>query len=67
MKVIDLYKYTREDGGVTVSPEKPEDKDYTLQYRLVADHNKILTDEIRQVSVIDIEVENLSNWREINL
>ena len=36
MQIINLYKYTREDGGVTVSPIKP-DCEYTDMVRLVAD------------------------------
>ena len=44
MQTIALYKYTREDGGVTVSPVKP-DCDYTEMYRLVADEGKVLIKE----------------------
>lgn len=35
MEIKELYKYTREDGGTTVSPIKPE-CEYTLMYRVVA-------------------------------
>lgn len=42
MTKIPLYQYTREDGGITVSPEKP-DKEYIPMVRLLADEGKILT------------------------
>lgn len=41
MTTITLYRYIRDDGGVTVSPEKP-DCDYTEKVRLVADVGKRL-------------------------
>lgn len=41
MQTIPLYKYYREDGGVTVSPQKPE-CEYTQMYRVVADEGKLL-------------------------
>ena len=43
MQTITLYRYNRPDGGVTVSPVKP-DVEYTELYRLVADEGYILTD-----------------------
>lgn len=44
MQTIKLYHYIRPDGGVTVSPIKP-DVDYTILYRLVADEGKTLTQD----------------------
>lgn len=41
MKTKTLYKYTREDGGTTTSPIKPECK-YIELVRVIADQNKIL-------------------------
>ena len=41
MKIIPLYRYEREDGGITVSPIKPE-CEYTEKMRLVADEGKVL-------------------------
>lgn len=41
MTIITLYKYTREDGGTTTSPNKP-DCEYTELSRVVADKDKIL-------------------------
>jgi hypothetical protein len=41
MKVVTLYKFTREDGGTTVSKYKPEGE-YTEMVRLIADYGKVL-------------------------
>ncbi len=41
MQTITLYRYTREDGGVTTSPVKP-DGEYTEKVRVVADEGKRL-------------------------
>lgn len=44
MQTITLYRYTRQDGGVTVSPEQPaEGTSYELRYRLIADEGCSLT------------------------
>lgn len=44
MQTITLYRYTRSDGGVTVSPEQPaEGTAYELRYRLIADEGRSLT------------------------
>lgn len=61
MQVITLYKYHREDGGITVSPIKP-DAEYTEMYRLVADEGKILTDGTIQTPCTDVE--DLEPWYE---
>ena len=44
MQTITLYRYTRSDGGVTVSPEQPDEGTaYELRYRLIADEGCSLT------------------------
>ena len=44
MQTITLYRYTRSDGGVTVSPEQPDEGTaYELRYRLIADEGLSLT------------------------
>lgn len=42
MQIITLYRYERTNGGVTISPVKP-DCEYTEMVRLVADEGKMLT------------------------
>lgn len=61
MQVITLYKYYREDGGITVSPNKP-DAEYTEMHRLIADEGKILTDGTTQTPCADVE--DLEPWYE---
>lgn len=64
MQIITLYKYTREDGGVTVSPAKPN-TDYTEMYRLVADEGKALTpDGVNLTSCTDVE--DTEGWYEVD-
>lgn len=62
MQTITLYRYTRPDGGVTVSPVKP-DGDYTEMFRLVADEGMILTDGANEAACIDTDAPGA--WSEI--
>lgn len=63
MQIINLYKYRRADGGVTVSPIKPEGE-YTEMYRLVADDGKLVTkDGVNFYSIIDTD--SVDGWYEI--
>lgn len=63
MKTIKLYRYTREGGGVTVSPEKP-DVEYQECVRLVADEGKLLTNGDIETSCIDTD--SADGWWEID-
>jgi hypothetical protein len=62
MKTINLYRYIRPDGGVTVSTVKP-DSEYTEMTRLVADKGYILTDGVKRVHCTDTD--NPSVWSEV--
>ena len=62
MTVINLYRYTREGGGTTVSPNKPEGE-YTEMYRLVADEGKMLTNGDITTSCVDTDT--IEGWEEI--
>lgn len=62
MQIINLYKYTREDGGVTVSPIKP-DTEYTEMLRLVADEGKVLVNG--DITTTCTDVESAEGWEEI--
>jgi hypothetical protein len=63
MQVILLYKYIREDGGVTVSPIKP-DCEYTEMNRIIADEGKILTNGSTETYCTDVE--SADGWYEID-
>lgn len=55
MKRKTLYRYIREDGGVTVSLVKPEDREYTKRYRLIAEDGMAITNGEIITEVIDVE------------
>ena len=61
MQIVDLYKYIRDDGGVTVSPVKP-DIEYTEMFRLIADEDKELVNGDIHTSCIDVET--TEGWTE---
>lgn len=62
MQTITLYRYTRDDGGTTVSTEKP-DVEYTETIRLIADDGYMLTDGVAQTSCVDTDDPNV--WSEV--
>ena len=62
MKVIPLYKFVRPDGGVTVSPIKPEDE-YSEMFRLVADEGMILKNGDVETTCTDVL--SADGWEEI--
>ena len=61
MQTKTLYKYTRADGGVTVSPTKP-DVEYTQMYRLIADEESEIT--ICQITTTCIDVVSFEGWHD---
>ena len=62
MHVINLYRYIRPDGGVTVSTIQP-DVAYTNLYRLVADEGMILTDG--SITTPCVDTSDPSLWSEV--
>lgn len=64
MQTITLYKYTREDGGVTVSPVKP-DGECAAMYRLVADEGKALTQDGENLYAC-VDVSSVDGWYEVD-
>ena len=63
MTIKMLYKYERSDGGVTVSTEKP-DVEYIEIYRVVADEEKLITNNSTTTSCIDVS--DTTGWYEID-
>lgn len=64
MKIKTLYRYEREDGGVTVSPIEPE-CEYAEKCRLIADEGKRLTNDGENFfSVIDVD--SADGWYEVD-
>jgi hypothetical protein len=64
MQIIKLYKYIRENGGVTVSPNKPE-CEYTEKMRLIADEGKMLTKDGENLHRV-IDVDSSEGWYEVD-
>ena len=62
MQKITLYRYTRPDGGTTVSPIIP-DVEYTELFRLVADEGMLLTDGFNKTPCVDTDTPDI--WSEI--
>ena len=65
MQVKILYKTIRPDGGVTVSPDKPESEEYTEMLRLIADEGKLLTQD-GEVTCPCADVETADGWFEVD-
>ena len=62
MNKIVLYRYNRPDGGVNVSPIKP-DVDFTELFRLVSDEGMVLTNGTIQIRCVDTD--DPDGWTEI--
>lgn len=62
MKKITLYRYTRADGGVSVSPVQPAGE-YTVLYRLVAEDGYTLTDG--STVAVCVDTDEPDKWTEI--
>lgn len=61
MEVKTLYRTIRADGGVDVSPNKP-DGEYTETYRLIADEGmELVKGDIRTIC---IDTDNADGWSE---
>lgn len=65
MQIIPLYKYQRAEGGITVSPIKPEKTEITEAVRIIADEGKMLTiDGINYTQCADVE--SAEGWFEVD-
>lgn len=64
MKIKPLYRYEREGGGITVSPNKP-DCEYTERVRLVAEKGKLLTKDGENFCRV-IDVDTADGWYEVD-
>lgn len=64
MRIINLYKYSREDGGITTSPIKPE-TEYTEMVRLIADEGKDLTKDGENTTPC-VDTDSTDGWYEVD-
>ena len=63
MEIKPLYRFLREDGGFTESPDKPDVAEYITRYRLIASDGKLLTDGTTETYCIDVD--SADGWSEI--
>lgn len=64
MDIKPLYRFLREDGGFTESPDKPDGVEYTTRCRLIAGEGKLLTDGTTETFCIDVD--STDGWSEID-
>ena len=63
MQIKPLYKYTRIDGGITITPIQP-DVAYTQLYRLVAEDSGEITNG--EITTTCIDVESYDGWHDVD-
>lgn len=63
MEVNILYRYTREDGGTTVSPDYAENAEET--YRIIAAPGKVLVSRVTGETGYCFDTDNTSEYDEI--
>ena len=63
MQIKPLYKYSRTDGGITITPIQP-DVAYTQLYRLVADDGGEITNG--EITSTCIDVESYDGWYDVD-
>ena len=65
MRIIDLYRY-EENGTVIITPNKRNEADTPSRARLVADEGAILVNGDTETSVIDVMLDEVELWQEVN-
>ena len=63
MELIPLYRFRREDGGVTDSLTKPEGVDHTERVRIVAAPGKIIVHDNQEPCTV-IDADSIEGWTE---
>lgn len=63
MTIKTLYKFTRQDGGITISLNPPE-QEYTTLLRLISDEGKMLTKDSINFSFC-IDTSSSKGWYEV--
>lgn len=65
MQIIDLYRY-EDNGTVVITPNKRNETDKPSRARLVADEGTILTNGSTETEVVDVMLDEVEQWHEIN-
>ena len=64
MKIINLYKYEKDNGVIVITPNAESPIDSPYKARLVAEENAILTNGELETAVIDVSFDDVSSWSE---
>lgn len=65
MQKINLYRYEI-NGAVLITPNKRNETDTPSRARLVADENCTLTNGTTETEVVDVMLDEVDKWAEIN-
>jgi hypothetical protein len=65
MRKVNLYRYEETDK-VIITPNRRNETDTPSRMRLIADENCILTDGTTETEVIDVMLDEVDKWHEIN-
>lgn len=65
MQKVNLYRYEETDK-VIITPNARAETDTPGRMRLIADENAILTDGTTETEVIDVMLDEVDRWTEIN-
>ena len=65
MQKVNLYRY-EENGTVIITPNARAETDTPSRMRLIADENAILTDGTTETIAVDVMLEDVDKWHEIN-
>lgn len=66
MQKVKLYRYEEANGMVTITPDRRNYTDLPSRMRLIADENMLLTNGTKEVEVIDVILDEVDLWHEIN-
>lgn len=50
-----LYRVTRSDGGIDITPNEPLNTEFTETYRLIADEGMVITDGANTYCCVDTD------------
>lgn len=65
MRIIDLYRY-EDDNAIVITPNPRNEADIPSRARLIADENYTLTNGTKETEVIDVMLDEVEQWSEVN-
>lgn len=65
MQKVNLYRYEK-NGTVIITPNARAETDTPSRMRLIADENAILTDGTTETPAVDVMLDKVDLWHEIN-